>query len=140
MNFNIKTLYEDVRTPIRAKEGDAGLDVFARENKVLEPGERYLFLLGFQAEFPTGYVCFVRPRSGLALKSGLDILAGTIDSGYRGEYGVLAINLSEEPIVIYKNDKIAQLVLIPCSMAEVVVVTDLQESERGEKGYGSTGI
>ena len=121
----------------------AGLDLKANiEDAItLKPLERTLVKTGLFIEIPVGYEAQVRPRSGLALKSGITCLnsPGTIDADYRGEVGVILANLSSEPFVINNGDRIAQLVIAQHETAEWQLVDDLSDSERGAGGFGSTG-
>ena len=122
----------------------AGMDVRATLDnpKTLKPLERTLIKTGIFLEIPNGYECQVRPRSGLALKKGLTVLnsPGTIDSDYRGEIGVILINLSSEDVVIEDGERIAQLVFSKVEHAQWVEVKALNETERGAGGFGSTGV
>ena len=121
----------------------AGVDLRADLERpvVLGPGERRLIPTGLYLEIPSGYEGQVRPRSGLALKRGLTLLnaPGTIDADYRGEVGVILINLSREDQRIEPGDRIAQLVFAPVTRAELVEVELLADSDRGSGGFGSTG-
>jgi dUTP pyrophosphatase len=122
----------------------AGMDVRANidESIVLKPLERVLVKTGLFLELPQGYECQVRPRSGLALKKGITVLnsPGTIDADYRGEVGVILINLSTETFVIEDGERIAQLVFAKHKQAKFKVVESLSETERGDGGFGSTGV
>jgi dUTP pyrophosphatase len=111
------------------------------EPVVLKPMERRLIPTGLHIALPEGYEAQVRPRSGLALKHGLTVLntPGTIDADYRGEIGVVLINLSEEPFTVNDGERIAQLVIARYEQAGLVVVRELDETERGSGGYGHTG-
>ena len=121
----------------------AGMDLRAHleEPVILAPGEHALIPSGLRVEIPPGYEGQVRPRSGLALKRGLTVLnaPGTIDADYRGDVGVILINLSPEDQRIDPGDRIAQLVFAPVTRAELVEVEELEESARGKGGFGSTG-
>jgi dUTP pyrophosphatase len=121
----------------------AGMDLLADlpEDVRLESLERRLIPTGLSLELPEGYEAQVRPRSGLALKQGLTCLnsPGTIDADYRGEVGVLLINLSKEPVTLKRGDRIAQLVVAPCVQAALIEVETLSGTARGEGGFGSTG-
>ena len=121
----------------------AGMDLRAElaEAVLLGPGERALVPTGLYLELPTGYEAQVRPRSGLALKSGVTVLnsPGTIDADYRGEVGVVLINLSADSHRIEHGDRIAQLVVAPVTRAAWVEVDELGASQRGSGGFGSTG-
>ena len=143
MRLAIKRLDSDLPLPRYAHTGDAGLDLFSAEDVVLQPFERALIPTGVAVAIPEGYAGFVQPRSGLAIKQGLSLVntPGLIDSHYRGEIKVIAINLdSATPIAVTRGDKIAQLVLQPIASAELVEVAELDETARGEGGFGSTGI
>lgn len=134
---------KDVPLPSYAHEGDAGLDLFSREEVVLKPFERKLVGTGIKVEIPRGYAGFVQPKSGRAAKEGLSIVntPGLIDSGYRGEVKAILINLDpEKEIVIKKGEKIAQLVIQKVETVSVMEVEELSETSRGEGGFGSTGI
>lgn len=123
--------------------GSAGMDVRANTNDpiTLEPLERRLIPTGLFLEIPTGYECQVRPRSGLALKHGLSVLntPGTIDSDYRGEVGVILINFSSVPFVLNPGDRIAQLVFCEVAKATWIEQGELNKTDRGQDGFGSTG-
>ncbi len=121
----------------------AGMDLRAHLGQpvVLAPGERMLIPSGLRLEIPSGYEAQVRPRSGLALKQGLTVLnaPGTIDADYRGDIGVVLINLSQEEKRIEPGDRIAQLIFAPVTRAELLEVEELETSTRGTSGFGSTG-
>ena len=129
--------------PTYETEHSAGLDLRAAlsEAVVLAPGERCLIPTGLFLEIPPGYEAQVRPRSGLALKRGLTLLnaPGTIDADYRGEVGVIMINLSAEDQHIDPGERIAQLIFAPVTRGEWIEVEALAETERGSGGFGSTG-
>jgi dUTP pyrophosphatase len=122
----------------------AGMDLRANIDTpiTLRPMERRLIPTGLHIALPVGYEAQVRPRSGLALKRGITVLnsPGTIDADYRGEVGVLLINLSEEDFVINDGERIAQMVIARHETAEFIAVSVLDETERGEGGYGHTGV
>jgi len=122
----------------------AGMDVRANLNErvVLQPMERALIPTGLFLEIPEGFECQVRPRSGLAYKKGITVLnaPGTIDADYRGEVGVILINLSNETFVVEDGERIAQLVFAEYKQAQWVETTVLTETERGAGGFGSTGV
>ena len=130
--------------PAYATPQSAGMDLRANiaEPIVLHPMERRLIPTGLHIALPEGYEAQVRPRSGLALKHGLTVLnsPGTIDADYRGEVGVLLINLSQEDFVINDGERIAQMVIARHEQADFVVVEELDQTERGEGGYGHTGV
>jgi dUTP pyrophosphatase len=140
--IQIIRLDPDLPLPAYAQPGDAGADLFAREDVMLAPGERQLVPTGVALALPEGYVALVHPRSGLANRSGLSIVnaPGTIDAGYRGEIQVCLVNLDPTtPIVLARGDRIAQLVIQRFESAEFVEVDTLPDSVRGTGGYGSTG-
>lgn len=140
--IQITRLDPDLPLPAYAQPGDAGADLFAREDVTLAPGERRLVPTGIALALPEGYVALVHPRSGLAHRSGLSIVnaPGTIDAGYRGEIQVCLINLDPgTPIVLARGDRIAQLVIQRFESAEFIEVDALPDSVRGTGGYGSTG-
>lgn|SRR5574344_1870670 len=133
----------DNQLPAYATEQSAGLDLRAKlqEPIVLKPLERKLIPTGLFISLPAGYEAQVRPRSGLALKKGITVLntPGTIDADYRGEICVILINLSNEDFVIENGERIAQMVISSCEQAELICVEELDETERGEGGFGHTG-
>lgn len=134
---------EATQIPAYAQPGDAGADLRSAEALVLEPGERALVSTGVRFALPEGYAAFVVPRSGLAVKHGISIVnsPGTIDAGYRGEIKVPLINLdARTPFEIEPGDRIAQLIVMPVTRANFTPVQVLDESERGEGGFGSTGV
>lgn len=130
--------------PAYATTQSAGMDLRANldEPIVLRPMERRLIPTGLHIALPEGYEAQVRPRSGLALKKGITVLnaPGTIDADYRGEIGVVLINLSQDDFVVNDGERIAQLVVASYQQAELVAVDSLDETERGEGGYGHTGV
>jgi len=121
--------------------GSAGLDLRADEAFSLAPGERRLVPTGLAVELPAGHEGQVRPRSGLAARHGVGMVnaPGTVDSDYRGEVGVLLVNHGREAVAFSRGDRIAQLVISPVARAEVELVEDLSETDRGAGGFGSTG-
>lgn len=133
----------DLPLPQYQTELSAGMDIPANvENAItLQPGERQLIATGLYLEIPPGYEMQIRPRSGLALKHGITVLnsPGTVDADYRGEIKVLLINHSQEPFIISKGDRIAQMVLAKHEVISWEVTSNLNPSERGEGGYGSSG-
>ena len=130
--------------PAYATPQSAGMDLRANlsEPITLHPMERRLIPTGLHIALPEGYEAQVRPRSGLALKHGLTVLntPGTIDADYRGEIGVVLINLSQEDFVINDGERIAQMVIARHEQGDLVVVEELDQTERGEGGYGHTGV
>lgn len=130
--------------PGYSTDHSAGMDLRANlvEAKTLKPLERALIPTGLYIELPVGYEAQVRPRSGLALKKGLSVLntPGTIDADYRGEIGVILINLSNEEVIIENGERICQMVIAKHEHAELIHVDVLNETERGAGGFGSTGV
>jgi dUTP pyrophosphatase len=142
--FRVRVLRETSNElPAYETADSAGLDLRANlaEPVTLSPGARVLIPTGLRLEIPSGYEGQVRPRSGLALKQGLTVLnsPGTIDPDYRGDVGVILVNLSEQDQRIEHGDRVAQLVFAPVIQAQLVGVETLGESDRGAGGFGSTG-
>ncbi len=142
--MTVKVLRSDpaAQLPAYAHPGDAGMDVRSVEDLTLAPGARALVRTGLVLMLPPHAEAQVRPRSGLALKHGITVLntPGTIDAGYRGEVGVILVNLGAEPFTVEKGMKIAQLVVSPVAQAEIVEVSAVDMTDRGAGGFGSTGI
>jgi len=141
-HLKVKLLHQDAQLPQRANLGDAGLDLFSIEEKVIAPGEAELIRTGISIELPHGTEAQVRPRSGLALKHAVTVLnsPGTIDEGYRGEIKVILINHGKKAFKVEKNMRIAQMVIAPVASVVVSRVEALTDSERGEGGFGSSGL
>ena len=141
--LKVKLLHSDAKVPTRANATDAGLDLRAYIDgldKYIPSGSRLTIGTGISIKIPTGYVGRILPRSGLAAKSGIDVLAGVIDSGYTGEIKVVLLNTDKtNGFNIAKNDRIAQLVIQKIELWNPVVVEELDETERGENGFGSSG-
>ncbi len=133
--------FEGLELPAYATDGAAGMDVLSAEDVTLKPGGRHAVATGLAVAIPPGYEIQVRPRSGLALKHGITVpnTPGTIDSDYRGELKVILINLGDADFSILRGDRIAQLVLAPVVRASWLKVDELDETVRGEGGFGSTG-
>ena len=137
--------FEGLELPAYQTDGSAGMDVRAAVAEdapiTLQPGERRLIPTGLAMAVPLGFECQIRPRSGLALKHGVTCLntPGTVDSDYRGEVQVILANLGQEPFVVRRGERIAQLVIARYERVEPVVVDSLDETGRGAGGFGSTG-
>ncbi len=133
----------EVPLPAYQTLGSAGMDLCAaiEDELVIKPLDRKLVPTGISVAIPEGYEAQVRPRSGLAWRHGVTVLnsPGTIDSDYRGELKVLLVNLSDAPFRLTRGERIAQLVVCPVTRAELVVVDELNDTDRGAGGYGSTG-
>jgi dUTP pyrophosphatase len=128
--------------PKQARAGDAGLDLDATEDHLLQPGERKTIGTGVAVEIPEGYAGLVLPRSGLATRYGLTLInsPGLIDPGYRGEILVAVVNQDpSQPVKVNRGDRIAQLLVVGLPGVEAVLVDELSETERGDGGFGSTG-
>jgi dUTP pyrophosphatase len=132
---------EGLALPLYATDGAAGMDVVSAEAVTLAPGARHAVATGLAMAIPPGYEIQVRPRSGLALKHGITVpnTPGTIDSDYRGELKVILINHGSEPFPIARGDRVAQLVLAPVTQATWREVAELDQTDRGAGGFGSTG-
>jgi len=141
MVLKVKKLNPAAILPSYAREGDAGLDLFAVKGMAIEPGKSALVPTGIAIELPPGTEAQVRPRSGLALKHGISVLntPGTVDEGYRGEVGVILINHGPNAFAVEQGMKIAQMVVSPRIQVRVEEVPELSSTERGSGGFGSTG-
>lgn len=139
MELPIKRLRADAQMPTYAKADDAGLDLYSCEEAVLEVGERVIVPTGIALAVPTGHAGLIWPRSGLSAKHGIDVLAGVIDAGYRGEVGVVLLNTGKKKVALPKGSRIAQLLIQPAMHATLKEVSQLPESHRGEGGFGSSG-
>lgn len=138
--IDIQQLSLNARIPQQGNESDAGYDLSATEEFELAPGRRGMFGTGIAVAIPEGYVGYIKPRSGLAWRSGLDVLGGVIDSGYRGEIKVILLNTSEATFHLNVGDRIAQLVVQPVAKVTFNPITYLTDSMRGANGIGSTGV
>jgi dUTP pyrophosphatase len=132
---------EGLPLPVQGTPGAAGYDLASAEEGVLEPGDRRLFATGFRVAVPAGYECQLRPRSGLALRHGVTLAnaPATIDSDYRGEVKVALVNLGAEPFGVERGMRIAQMVFARVAQVAFEPVADLENTERGHGGFGSTG-
>jgi dUTP diphosphatase len=139
MELRVKRINNQARLPLYQHKGDAGLDLFSCIDLVLGPGEVKPISTGIKVAIPEGYVGLVWDKSGISLK-GAHRLAGVIDAGYRGEVQVVMANLGREPFVITAGMKIAQLLVQPVETVAVTEVEELDDTSRGEKGFGSTGM
>lgn len=137
--LKMKRLREDAKLPRYARPGDAGLDVYADEDVTLAPNERAAVSTGIAMEIPDGHVGLIWDKSGLSIKHGLKTLGGVIDSGYRGEVLVGIMNLSDAEYTIRKGEKVAQMIIQRKETILVEEVSELNETARGERGFGSTG-
>ena len=137
--MKIKLLHENAKAPARATEHAAGYDIYCNEHITLKPGARGLISTGFAMSIPHGMVALIWPRSGLAGKHGIDSLAGVIDSDYRGEVRVALINHGDSLVEFKPGDRIAQMLVQPVYQQPVVLVDNLEDTQRGAGGFGSTG-
>lgn len=138
--MQVKLLNPDAKVPTYAHESDAGLDLFALESVDILPGKRAQVSTGVAVAVPEGYVGLIWDKSGISQKAGLKTLGGVVDAGYRGEILVGLVNLASETYHIEKGAKIAQMLVQKVEHPELIVVNELEATERGEKGFGSTGI
>ena len=138
LTLKIKRLKPDVKLPSYAHPGDVGLDLYSLEETTIQPGGHHRFYNGFALEFPEGYAAIIKDKSSIS-KAGLHTIGGVFDAGYRGEYNVHLVNLSDKQYNFEKGDKIAQLVIFPVAIVKIEEVSKLTESSRGEGGFGSTG-
>lgn len=142
VQVHVKRLTPDAKIPKAAKAGDVAFDLYSVIDHEIKQGERYAVPTGIAVEIPPGYEGQVRPRSGLALKEGITVLntPGTIDSGYRGEVKTIMINHSDASFQITKGMRISQLAIRPVPDVEFIEVDELSDTDRGEGGFGSTGV
>jgi dUTP pyrophosphatase len=143
IDIKIKLLDKSLPVPAYAHKTDAGIDLYSAISCILRPCERKLIPAGIKLSIPEGYAGFVLPRSGLAINNGISLVnsPGLIDSGYRGEICIIMINLDKEKdFNIKKGDKICQLVIKKIEYANFIESEELDDSDRGEDGFGSTGI
>ncbi|MEX2275942.1 MAG: dUTP diphosphatase [Actinomycetota bacterium] len=142
MQLRFKKVDRRGHTPTQARASDAGLDLEATEDHLIEPGERTLIGTGLAVEIPPNHAGLVLPRSGLATRHGLTLInaPGLIDAGYRGEVRIAVVNHDRsEPVKIGRGDRVAQLVVVALPSVEPVLVDELSDSERGTEGFGSSG-
>lgn len=139
MELKIKRIHPEAKLPSYGHKGDAGLDLFSCADYVLGAGEVKAIQTGIKVAIPRGYVGLIWDKSGISLK-GVHKLAGVVDAGYRGEVQVVMINLGNAPYEIKKGMKIAQMLIQPISEVEVIEAEDLDDTLRGEDGFGSTGL
>lgn len=140
IKVKIIKISEDAIIPKYATSQDAGCDIYSIENVLIKSKEFKSIKTGIKIEIPNGYYGRIAPKSGLALKNGIDTLAGVVDSGYRGEINVVLINNSDNDFKIEKGSKIAQIIFEKIDQAIFEEVKELNESDRGGNGFGSTGL
>lgn len=139
MRLKVKRLHKDAVLPTHAKKNDAAIDLSSCEELVLKAGEKNLVRTGISVAIPEGHAGFVWDRSGLAANNSIHSMAGVVDSGYRGEIKVVLINLGKEDFRIEKGMRIAQMAIQQVSSVDIEEVKDLDATERGSGGFGSTG-
>ena len=139
MKLKLKKLRDDAKPFSYAHKGDAGLDAYSNDDIIIKAGERRLVSTGIAIALDEGYVALVWDKSGLAVKRGIKTMAGVIDAGYRGEVKIVMLNTSNEDFKIEKHDKIAQILIQRIEHAEIEEVKTLDDTQRGEGGFGSTG-
>ncbi len=138
LTVKIKRLNPEAKLPSYAHAGDVGLDLYSLEQVTINPGEHHRFYNGFAMEFPIGYAGIIKDKGSIS-KAGLHTMGGVFDAGFRGEYNVHLVNLSDKPYTVEKGDKVAQVVLFPVEIAKLEEVSELSESARGMGQFGSTG-
>jgi dUTP pyrophosphatase len=142
MQVNFTRLDPEQGIPMKSHIGDAAIDLQSRIDVVLQPGERMAVPTGVAVAIPPGFAGLVLARSGHALRSGIGVVngPGLIDSGYRGEVAVILINHGSDPVSFSRGDRIAQLTVVPVPEVEWTEVPELEETDRGGSGFGSTGV
>lgn len=137
--IQVKLLTENSKSPSRNTPTDAGLDLYSSEAAVIKAREWKAVSVGISISIPDGFYARIAPRSGLAYKYGIDVFAGVVDSGYRGEIKAILYNAGDKDYPINIGDKIAQLIIEKCYLWDALIVNELDESDRGERGFGSSG-
>ncbi len=141
VQVKVKKLRDSAVIPVKAHETDSGFDLYAADTVTISPNETRIIPTGLAFALSQGYELQVRPRSGLSTNTPLKVILGTVDSGYRGEIGIIAHNTERfSNFTVYKGDKIAQAVIQKLPDIELVEVDELDHGERGENGFGSTGV
>lgn len=139
MELKVKRVHPDAKLPVYGHPGDAGLDLFSAVDRELGPGDVFAVPTGVQVAIPPGHAGLVWDKSGISLM-GVHRLAGVIDAGYRGEVQVVLVNLGDGPFAVKKGMKIAQLLVQPVVMVTVIEADSLDDTSRGQGGFGSTGL
>jgi len=140
MKIYIQKIDPDAKIPTLAYQGDAGIDLFSVEDIEIPPMKNLAISTGIKIAIPDGFAGFIWDKSGLALNHQLKTMAGVVDSGYRGEIKVVIFNLGDKPYKVSKGSKIAQLIIMPIIQYEIEEKEELDDTHRGEKGFGSSGI
>lgn len=138
LTIKIKVLNPEAKMPSYAHPGDVGLDLYSVEDCIVKQGEHHRFYNGFALEFPEGYAAIVKDKGSIS-KAGLHTMGGVFDAGFRGEYNVHLVNLSDKSYHFEKGDKVAQLVILPVEIVKLKQVKKLKDSSRGTGQFGSTG-
>ena len=139
-DVRVKKLNDSATIPTKANHLDAGWDLYSTEQVLIESNERTIVKTGIALHIPDRYVGLIWPRSGMAVKYGIDVFAGVSDAGYRGEVGVCLYNSSDKDFYVQKGDRIAQILFQKVSQHNMIEVQSLEDSERGEGGFGSSGV
>lgn len=139
MILKVKKLDKEAKLPAYAKEGDAGMDLFSLEETVAKKGEVTRIRTGVAIEIPEGFVGLCWDKSGLSMNHGIKVLAGVIDSGFRGELVLGVMNLGKDDYVFEKGHKVMQMIIQPYNHCEIIESLELSETERGQTGFGSSG-
>ena len=140
MTIKFQKILAEAIIPHYAHLGDAGMDIFSAEEAIIKAGERKNVKTGVKMELPEGFVGLVWDKSGLALKNGIKTMAGVVDSCYRGEIGIVLVNLSGQDYKVEKGQKIAQVLIQKVERAEIEEAQELSETKRGDGGFGSTEL
>jgi dUTP pyrophosphatase len=139
MKLKVKKVHPEAKLPNYAHPHDAGMDLFALEEVNIKPGETARIRSGIAIEIPEGYVGLCWDKSGLSMKNGIKVLAGVIDSGFRGELVMGVINLGKEVYIFEKGHKVMQMLIQPVEIVDIMESEELSDTSRGEGGFGSTG-
>ena len=139
MNLKIKKIDSEIKIPEYSYSDDAGFDLYTSIEIELKPNQRFQIPTGIAMQIPVGYVGLIWDKSGLSHNHGIKTLGGVVDSGYRGEVKVGVVNLSDENYTFKKGDKVAQMIIQKKETCNIVEVDELDEAERGDKGFGSSG-
>ncbi|MFA6183631.1 MAG: dUTP diphosphatase [Parcubacteria group bacterium] len=140
MKIEIKKINPEAKTPIYALKNDAGMELYSVQDLIVEPGKIIVCETGIAMAIPVGYVGLIWDKSGVAFKGGIKTMGGVIDSSYRGEIKIILTNLSDKNYIINKGDKIAQILIQKVESPDIKEIEVLNDTERGEGGFGSTGI
>ena len=140
LKCRVKKLNSKAKIPVRAHSTDAGIDFFSTINDVIPPGGRRSIPTGIACAVPEGWALILKDKSGLAKNNGVHIMAGVVDSEYRGEIEIIVLNTSKERVDITEGQKIAQGLIIPVGLFDIQEVSTLEDTGRGEGGFGSSGL